>query len=94
MKTFFFIILISFNTFCNAQIVNITDVNFKNALLNSLCVDADLDGIYESDADINNDGQIQLSEATIIKRLNVSNNNISNLTGLQSFNNLPMKNFQ
>ena len=35
MKAKIFLILISFTTFCNAQIVNIPDVNFKNALLGS-----------------------------------------------------------
>ena len=85
IKTIF--LLIAFTSFCNAQI-SIPDINFKNALINSLCIDADLNGTYESDADLNNDGQIQSSEASTVKRLNVSNKNISNLSGLQSFINL------
>lgn len=87
MKTKILFILIAFSSFCNAQI-SVPDVNFKNALINSQCVDADLNGTYESDADLNNDGQIQSSEATVIQRLNISNKNITNLTGLQSFINL------
>lgn len=82
---FFFTI---FTLFCNAQVVTISNVNFKNALINSLCVDADLNGTYESDADLNNDGQIQLSEAQAVQRLKVSNKSISLLTGISSFTNL------
>ena len=88
MKTKILFILITITSLCNAQTVTIPDVNFKNALTSSLCVDADLNGSYESDADLNNDGQIQSSEATVIQRLNISNKNITNLTGLQSFINL------
>ncbi|MBC7523472.1 MAG: T9SS type A sorting domain-containing protein [Flavobacterium sp.] len=87
MKTKILFILIAFTSFCNAQI-SIPDVNFKNALINSLCVDADLNGSYESDADLNNDGQIQATEASVIQRLKVSYKSISNLTGIQSFTNL------
>lgn len=77
-----------FTTLCNAQIVNIPDANFKNALLTTLCVDADQNGIYDSDADLNNDGQIQDSEAALVKNLDISGRYISDLTGIQSFTNL------
>lgn len=87
MKTRYLFILILFTSFCNAQIT-IPDVNFKNALISSLCVDADLNGSYESDADLNNDGQIQASEASVVQRLNVSFKSISDLNGIQSFTNL------
>lgn len=82
---FFFTI---FTLFSNAQVVTISNVNFKNALIISLCVDADLNGTYESDADLNNDGQIQLTEAQAVQRLKVSNKSISLLTGISSFTNL------
>lgn len=87
MKTKLLILLLAFTGLCKAQIT-IPDLNFKNALLNTLCVDTDLDGIYDSDADVNNDGQIQYSEAILVKRLKISNQSISNLTGLSSFANL------
>ncbi len=88
MKYKITVLFIIISTFCNAQTVTIPDVNFKNALLTSLCVDADLNGTYESDADTNNDGQIQLTEASVIQRLRISGKNISDLTGIQSFTNL------
>ena len=88
MKYKITVLFIIISTFCNAQTVTIPDVNFKNALSTSLCVDADLNGTYESDADTNNDGQIQLTEASVIQRLRISGKNISDLTGIQSFSNL------
>lgn len=88
MKYKITVLFIIISTFCNAQTVTIPDVNFKNALSTSLCVDADLNGTYESDADTNNDGQIQLTEASVIQRLRISGKNISDLTGIQSFTNL------
>jgi hypothetical protein len=88
MKTKILFILITITSLCNAQTVTIPDVNFKNALTNSSCVDADLNGSYESDADLNNDGQIQSSEASVIQRLRISGKSISDLTGIQSFTNI------
>lgn len=87
MKIKFNFLILVFSTFCSAQI-NIPDLAFKNALTNTLCVDADLNGTYESDADLNNDGQIQSTEATIIQRLKISNNGISNLSGIETFTSL------
>ena len=82
------LLFIVFTLCCTAQTVTIPDINFKNALISSLCVDADLNGTYESDADLNNDGQIQFTEAQVVKRLKVSNKSISSLTGIASFSTL------
>ncbi len=72
-----------------AQIVTIPDANFKNALVNTLCVGTDGNGSVDSDADTNDDGGIQVSEAeAVVFRLRVKNNNISSLEGIQSFTNL------
>jgi uncharacterized repeat protein (TIGR01451 family) len=88
MKKKLILFLTLFTTLCNAQIVNIPDANFKNALINSFCVDADSNWLYESDVDLNNDGQIQASEAALVQRLDISGKNISDLAGIQSFTNL------
>lgn len=88
MKIKLILYFIVFTTLCNAQTVNIPDANFKNALLNMPCVDADLNGTHESDADLNNDSQIDASEAASIQYLNISGKEISDLTGIQSFTNL------
>ncbi len=72
----------------NAQIVNIPDFNFKDTLVNNFCVDTDLDGVFDSDADTNNDGEIQLSEAQSVVSLNLSSEDIMDMTGIESFVNL------
>jgi hypothetical protein len=75
MKTFLYILLFSISTASFAQIVNIPDINFKNALI-------------DEDVDTNNDGEIQVSEAEAILNLNVSFKDILSLEGIQSFVNL------
>ncbi len=76
------------SSFANAQIISFPDTNFKNALVNTNCVDIDNNGTAESDADTNNDNEIQLSEALAVTRLLVFGQNISNLSGIENFNNL------
>lgn len=71
-----------------AQIVNIPDPNFKNALVNSLCVVDIIWGNPASDVDTNNDGEIQVSEAAAVEWLVISNQNITSLTGIESFTNM------
>ncbi|WP_040491897.1 DUF7619 domain-containing protein [Xanthomarina gelatinilytica] len=75
-------------SFSQAQIVNIPDANFKDALVNTDCADLDGDGFYESDVDTNNDGEIQVSEALAALGLRVSNKNISSIIGIEMFVNL------
>src|SRR5690606_28086842 len=88
MKNVYIIILLFITAFTQAQIVNIPDSNFKNALVNTLCVDTDGNSTFDSDADINNDGEIQLSEAQAVLRLNISDNSINSLEGIESFTEL------
>ncbi len=75
-------------TFVNAQIADIPDINFRNALKNSLCVDTNGDQIGDADADTNNDGQIQVSEIMDIISLNVNSKYINSLSGIAGFSNL------
>lgn len=72
----------------HAQIVNIPDANFKNALIASNCVDTNDDGIPDSDADLNNDGEIQVSEAAAAPNLYLNEKSIVSMEGLQSFVNI------
>ena len=46
----------------NAQIIDFPDANFKNALVNSKCVDTNGDNIGDADADLNDDGEIDARE--------------------------------
>jgi Leucine-rich repeat (LRR) protein len=92
MKTKILFVIISFTTFCNAQIVNIPNANFKTKLLSaspSNTIAKDLSGNY-IDIDLNNDNEIQNSEATQVSYLNISNSNIlaNSLIGLEAFTNL------
>ena len=74
----------------NAQIVNIPDANFKNALVNTLCVpiveDNQCDGFFP--VDIDGDGEIQVGEAEIVSHLCVWGQDIESLEGIQAFINL------
>jgi hypothetical protein len=61
----------------NAQIVNIPDVNFKNALLN-----------HSPTIDTNNDGEIQITEAAVTLEVDVNGDSINDLTGIEEFINI------
>jgi hypothetical protein len=72
----------------HSQIVDIPDVKFKDALLYSNCVDSNDDGIPDMDADLNNDGEIQTSEAEAVIGLYVDRHLIDSMEGIQSFVNI------
>jgi uncharacterized repeat protein (TIGR01451 family) len=72
--TFIFLIVAQFSF---GQNVNIPDPLFKNALLT-----------YSPTIDLNEDGEIQVSEAENITFLELTNKSISNTTGLEAFINL------
>jgi hypothetical protein len=75
MKNYYlFFILLLVTLAANAQIVDIPDTNFKNALLN-----------HDPIIDTNNDGEIQESEAESVTVMYVTDKNISSLEGIQSF---------
>ena len=79
-----FILLTFFTLSAKAQVVNIPDANFKNALLN-----------HNPVINTNNDGEIQVSEATAFTgTMNVSNKNITNMTGVEAFANMVTLNCQ
>ncbi len=64
-----------FILFANAQIVNIPDTNFKAALI-----------AHNPVIDTSGDGEIQVSEASAYTgNINVFNENISDLTGIEAF---------
>ncbi|CAL2104905.1 exported hypothetical protein [Tenacibaculum sp. 190524A02b] len=73
--TFLVVLFLSATTF--SQIVNIPDANFKNALLN-----------HNPLIDTNKDGEIQITEAEVVTEINVTNKNINDLTGINTFKNI------
>ncbi len=90
MKQFYFILLAVFAlnfTQTNAQIVNIPDSEFKDALVYDNVAKLTMDGPYV-DADTNNDGEIQVSEAEAIVVLQLYSKNINHLQGVEAFSNL------
>jgi Secretion system C-terminal sorting domain len=85
------VLLFSFLAFCfvgNSQIIDFPDANFKDALVNSKCVDLNGNGTGDADADLNNDGEIDMNEALEVVFLDVSNKEISSLEGIGNFKNL------
>lgn len=78
MKTINLLLLLCFFIPIQAQIVNIPDTNFKNALLN-----------HTPTIDTNGDGEIQVSEAeSITSSIIVNSKDISDLTGIEAFINV------
>lgn len=80
------LLLLLFTGIANAQIVNIPDANFKSRLISL-------------GTDLNNDNEIQVSEASTIFHLDISNEFgnypiIEDLTGLETFTNLISLDFQ
>ena len=83
MKTKILFLVITFTTFCKAQIVNIPDNNLRLALLNHIPV-----------IDTNSNGQIEISEAQLITdELILNNKSITNCTGIEAFVNVKKINF-
>ncbi len=85
-KCTFFLLLFSLASY--SQTITFADPNFKNALVNTLCVDTDNNYINDSDADSNNNGEIELSEALAVTKLDIQSQSISNLSGIEQFSNL------
>jgi hypothetical protein len=97
MKKKYLLLLILFGLHVNAQIVNIPDANFKARLLQSTTSSSIVsDQVPDSNGnvttysriDVNNDGEIQVSEVVSIKWMNISSFNIQNLSGIEFFINL------
>ena len=87
----FFKIIVLFlfvSIYCNAQNINIPDPVFKDFLTQELCIDNNGDGRMDDDADTNDDGEIDLTEALLLKILNISTLQIQNLRGIEYFTNL------
>ncbi|WP_456315358.1 DUF7619 domain-containing protein [Pseudomonas shirazensis] len=101
MKKLYFLVLVLALFFFNglsAQIINFPDTKLKAKLLTAAAGNtvpvASIQYFnpgyptYYNKIDTNNDGEIQISEALLIKSLDISNANITDLTGLSYFSNL------
>ena len=85
--TFLFLIFVGV---LQAQIVSIPDANFKVKLLEASPSNTIAQNISNQNIkiDVNDDGEIQESEALLVRSLDVSNSNISSLEGISSFFNI------
>ncbi len=88
MKNVIILLLLAFGVNGYGQIINFPDANFKNALVNTMCVDTDGDSKGDADADLNNDGEVDVSEVSLIKHLYIDSNNIQSMAGIEYFKNL------
>lgn len=89
MKNLFSIIFVLFGiNDLLSQIITFEDPAFKLALVSSICVDTDQDMILDSDADFNNDGEIGVEEAKLIKYLDISSKNITSIKEIYFFENV------
>lgn len=89
-KIYFLVLVLCLFTGVNAQIINIPDANFKAKLLaaspsNSIALNSTNTSIK---IDVNNNGEIEQSEALNVYKLNVFSSSISDLTGISYFVNL------
>lgn len=90
------VLLYFMNAFCNAQIINIPDSNFKARLLaanasnGNACIGSSMDNCVLGVIDVNGNGEIEVSEAENVVILIVSNSGtgINDLTGIEYFVNL------
>jgi Leucine-rich repeat (LRR) protein len=95
MKKLYFFVLFLAHLSVIAQIVNIPDLQFKAKLLSGTAtnhITQNLAGNWIP-MDLNNDGEIQVSEAANIRNINIYSSNgnsfqISSIEGIKSFTNL------
>jgi hypothetical protein len=85
------LLLILFASICaNAQIVNVPDANLKSALISNnpaTVISRDENG-FSVTIDVNDDDEIQVSEAQSIYSLEIINVPFTDITGIQAFSNL------
>ena len=86
MKNILYLLLL-FTGIVNGQIINFPDANFKAKLLQpSGFFDEYLEQVFVLDA--NNDGEIEVNEVNFLLSIDISNANISDLTGISNFTSL------
>jgi len=88
MKKLLFLLLMGASVIASAQTITFADTNFRNALMNTYCVQLDEEGMYIDDVDSNNDGIIELSEVLAVRRLSIPAAGIQSMSGIEYFTNL------
>ncbi len=88
MKKYLQILLFSAGMPAFAQSITFADTNFKNLLVNTICVSTTTDFSVPSDADFNDNGEIEYDEAAAVKMLVFDSAAIADMDGIQYFSNL------
>jgi hypothetical protein len=71
-----------------SQTITFVDSELKQYLLNENCIDTNNDGYPDTNADMNNDNEIQVSEALTVLNLQIGQlNNPYNITSIEDLNN-------
>ena len=88
MKKFYFLFAVFSFSFFGAQIINFPDANFKAYLLSANATNNQIayntTGNTATAIDTNGNGEIEVSEAQAIKKLNLKNNTlITNISGIE-----------
>ena len=74
----------------NSQNITFVDLKLKQKLVNSDVIDTDLDGVYESDADLNDDDEISFSEAAAVVAIKIPLSTVESIVDLEHFSNLKL----
>lgn len=89
MKKIYILLILFLSGVLQAQVVNIPDANLKAKLLSASPSNfVALTGMSSVAIDTNGNGEIEEAEATVITGLILSDSQISDATGLESFSNL------
>ena len=93
MKIKFFLIITIFTGFnLYSQNIAFTDLNLKAFLINENCIDTNNDNIPDTNADLNNDNNIQISEALSFTNLYLEtfpdNYHVESIQDISHFSNL------
>ena len=84
MKQYYLALFLFVNFLGHSQIVDFPNTQFKNILTSTNCVDTDFDGIPDSDADVNNDNEIDYDEVYNVYDLFIDGN-LTSLEGIENF---------
>jgi len=91
MKKHLFFLILLLSGMAGAQVVNIPDPAFKNYLLTSTAIGAAGTPIL---INTNGDNEIQVSEALAVRELEIDNEEIESMAGIESFTNLRVLDIQ
>lgn len=82
--------LLLFILCCFAVVIHAQNIDFPDPALKTMLISADVDNEIANNfkIDSNGDGEIQVNEALEVQTLNIVNTQISNLAGLEAFENL------